>query len=197
MVGTQVHNQREKIMEREAVISQLKEKAEAVQSKVLEVNDMTDAFGYAVELTLKQKGASLAAPGLALQDRNALERLCSERGIAFLAENLRSRTGGIHTGFTLAEWGIAETATLIIPSSDEDTRIATMLSETHVAVVPRSRIYPSLEAIEEDLDGLMKTPQSYLAFISGASRTADIERVLAIGVHGPQELHILILEDRQ
>lgn len=45
------------------------------------------------------------------------------------------------------------------------------------------------------LTRMKKTP-NYLAFITGASRTADIERVLALGVHGPLELHILILEDQ-
>ena len=182
-------------MEQETVIQEIKAKAEAVQTRVLEVRDMAEAFHYAVELTENQGGKSVAAPGLAEEDRKALEKLCTARGLAFLSENLRSHIGEIHTGFTMAEWGIAETATLVVPSSREDTRIATMLSETHVAVLPRSRIHPNLEAIQGDLDGLMKSPPSYLAFISGASRTADIERVLTIGVHGPQELHILILED--
>ena len=182
-------------MEQETVIKEMKAKAEAVQTRVLEVKDMAEAFRYAVELTEKQGGKSIAAPGLEGEDRNGLEDLCVGRGLTFLTKDLRSHIGGIHTGFTMAEWGIAETATLVVPSSREDTRIATMLSETHVAVLPRSRIRPDLETIEKELDGLLKSPPSYLAFISGASRTADIERVLTIGVHGPQELHILILED--
>jgi L-lactate dehydrogenase complex protein LldG len=42
---------------------------------------------------------------------------------------------------------------------------------------------------------LSKDGPAYVAFVTGASRTADIERVLAIGVHGPLEMHILLLED--
>lgn len=68
-----------------------------------------------------------------------------------------------------------------------------MLAETHVALLPANNIKPNSETLEKDLDPILKTESSsYLAFITGASRTADIERVLAIGVHGPQELHILI-----
>jgi L-lactate dehydrogenase complex protein LldG len=70
-----------------------------------------------------------------------------------------------------------------------------MLCETHVAVLPRSRIKPEAQSLEAELERLIEEPPRYLAFITGASRTADIERVLTLGVHGPLELHLLILED--
>ncbi len=85
----------------------------------------------------------------------------------------------------------------MLDSRSEDLRLATMLAETHVAVLPVSRLRPDSLALEAEMRRLMDSPPSYLAFITGASRTADIERVLTIGVHGPQELHLLILEDQE
>ncbi len=70
-----------------------------------------------------------------------------------------------------------------------------MPAETHVAVIPASMIYPDALSFHKELSVLQKNFPRYLAFISGAGRTADIQRVLTIGVHGPQALHILILED--
>jgi len=176
----------------------MKEKAEAVMSIVTEIGCLEDAFRYAVNITQKQGGAVLAAPGLGPNNSAAvplLKSLCEEKGIALVTENLRSRIGKLHTGFTIADYGIAETATLVQDSGSEDLRIATMLSEIHVAVLPVSRIKPDAMVLGNELKDMMKPPPSYVAFISGASRTADIERVLTIGVHGPQELHILILND--
>jgi L-lactate dehydrogenase complex protein LldG len=70
-----------------------------------------------------------------------------------------------------------------------------MLSEVHVAVLPKSKIVPDAFALQETLTERFSQPPCYFAFITGASRTADIERVLTIGVHGPQELHLLLLEE--
>lgn len=179
----------------EQIIQTFKEKAEAVQTKILEALGTHEAFRYAVDLTKKQGGSTIAAPGLDEKDRKDLEALCNENGLTLFAQNLRDHLREIHTGLTVAEWGIAETATLVQVSSSEDLRIATMLSETHVALLSRSRIKPDVMELEPELSRIMKTPSTYLAFISGASRTADIERVLTIGVHGPQELHVLVLDD--
>ncbi len=184
-------------METEELKRKLKEKAEAVQSVTVEIRTFDDALRYAVDLTAEQGGKTIAAPGLSKKERSSLAKSCEEKGITLLTENLKQHTGGLHTGFTGVDWGIAETATIVLDSASEDTRIATMLVETHVAVLPLSRLRYSASDIEPELTRMMKKHPSYTAFISGASRTADIERALTIGVHGPQQLHILILEDKK
>jgi len=172
----------------------MKKRAEAVQTIVSEVGSMQEALDYAIALTKKQGGSSVAAPAMG-KSANALKTLCSKNGLDLFTKDLREKIGTIHTGLTMAEWGIAETATLVVDSASEDLRIATMLSEIHVAILPKSRIVLNSAALEREMTQKFESGPGYLAFISGASRTADIERVLAIGVHGPQELHVLILEE--
>jgi L-lactate dehydrogenase complex protein LldG len=65
-----------------------------------------------------------------------------------------------------------------------------------VAVLPLSKLVGTAYDQEDELDALLSDPPDYTAFITGASRTADIERVLTLGVHGPLELHILLWEDK-
>jgi Uncharacterized conserved protein len=108
---------------------------------------------------------------------------------------MRDHLGGVDIGFTLADFGIAETGTLVINSNSEELRLATMIAEFHVAVLPQSKIRETSRDLEAELAALTSVQPSYTAFVTGASRTADIERVLALGVHGPLELHILLLED--
>jgi L-lactate dehydrogenase complex protein LldG len=181
-------------MEPEDLQQAFREQAEAVQAVVAGVPDFAGALAYAVALTREQGGTTIAASGLDENEQGLLREQCAEEAITLLTGNLRNHGGGFHTGFTRADWGIAATGTLVLDSSNEDVRLASMLCETHVAVLPRLRIAPDSLALETELDQWLKSPPRYLAFITGASRTADIERVLTIGVHGPQELHILVME---
>jgi L-lactate dehydrogenase complex protein LldG len=171
----------------------LKERAKAVQTITVEAADMNAALRYAVDVTVRQGGTSIAAPGVSGKSLSSLKAACKSAGLRLLTKNLREDIGQISTTVTVADWGIAETATLVMDSTSEDFRIATMLCETHVAILPRSRIVRNAMSLEKELTAVMKAAPRYLAFISGASRTADIERVLTIGVHGPGELHLVIL----
>ena len=174
----------------------MKEKAEIVQAIVSQIKNMEDAFHYTVDLTKKQGGLTVVATGLEIEEQILLKKECEASDLTLLEIPLRPHANEIHTSLTPVDWGIAETGTLVLDSSSEDVRIATMLAETHVAVLPATKIKPDSAALENELNAILKTDaSSYYAFITGASRTADIERVLAIGVHGPQELHILIMEE--
>lgn len=174
----------------------MKEKAGAVQAIVSKIASMEDAILYTVDIIRQQGGKTVAATIPETKDIKLLKTLCTDAGIVLLDFPLRQHGDEIHTALTPVDWGIAETGTLVIDSSSEDVRIATMLSETHVALLPASKIKPDAESLENEINNLLQNNRPvYYSFITGASRTADIERVLAVGVHGPQELHILIMED--
>jgi len=204
------------------VLEKFKKKAEIVSAIVSEVDSMAQAITYTVDLCaqkeacqllmsgceeslsdrgkdlceLKQWGKIIAAPGLNEADMAELVKQAASREISVIKDGLRNHLAGIDIGFTVADYGIGETGTLVLDSSSEELRIATMVSEIHVAVIPKSHIRATAEDLYAELKGYMNQKPNYLAFVTGASRTADIERVLALGVHGPLELHILILEDK-
>jgi L-lactate dehydrogenase complex protein LldG len=178
------------------LIKLMREKAKSVQAFVSDVKGFNDIAAYTTDLTKKQGGETVVATGLASEEHDVLKVYCEETGLILLNPPFRQHAKNIHTSLTVVDWGIADTGSLVLNSSSEDVRIATMLPEIHIAILPASKIKPDSGALEEELNSILKTDTpSYAAFITGASRTADIERVLAIGVHGPQELHILIVED--
>jgi L-lactate dehydrogenase complex protein LldG len=180
----------------EQLISKMKAKAEVVQAVVADTTSLENTFKYAIKLTQQQGGSNLAAAGFTHDQWDILYALCEAAGLNLLKPPLRDHGDAIHTAVTPISWGLADTGTLVLESAEEDVRLATMLADTHVACLQASQIRPETESIQAELDHILKTaPATYVAFITGPSRTADIERVLAIGVHGPQELHILIRKD--
>lgn len=170
----------------------LKESAGKVQAEVSEASDMDDIFSYAINLTKSQGGKTIAAPGLAPEEAGKLEALCAENGLELIKNPLRENLNNIHTALTGANFAIADTGTLVLESDREEFRIATMLCETHVACVEENNVVDSMDDLLEFMDQGLKKGPGYYAFITGPSRTADIERILAIGVHGPKALHIII-----
>jgi len=96
-------------------------------------------------------------------------------------------------GVTLAQHGIAETGTLILDSGAERNRLASLVPAVHVALLPAAAILGTLgEALVAIRDESGAARSRTLTFITGPSRTADIELTLVVGVHGPKELHVIL-----
>lgn len=177
------------------IIQTMKAGAEKAAAVVASAASLDEAILYAVNLTAEEGGTTMAAPDMDEAAREALAKACQEKGITLLGSPLRDQMNNIHTAFTWADGGIADTGTLVLNSDSEELRLATMLSETHVAVLPTDKVVPSLDELEGYMAEQFKKGPSYVAFITGPSRTADIERVLTIGVHGPERLHILLADN--
>jgi L-lactate dehydrogenase complex protein LldG len=114
------------------------------------------------------------------------------RALSFVADD---RIDSAEVGISFAQAGIARTGSLLLELVDPTARSATALPPIHAVFLAASTIVPDLYALRDTLNTYLSSPgSSYFSIITGPSRTADIERVLTIGVHGPKELHIFILE---
>jgi L-lactate dehydrogenase complex protein LldG len=98
-------------------------------------------------------------------------------------------------GVTGAQWGVAETGTLVLESDAERHRLASLVPSAHVAVIESRNVRQTLGEVLQAINdrgagGLSRA----VTFITGPSRTSDIELTLAIGVHGPAELYVVVIE---
>jgi L-lactate utilization protein LutC len=97
-------------------------------------------------------------------------------------------------GITSADYALADTGSLVIFTESHESRLLSLLPPCHIAIIESSRIVPSLD----DVFRLRPSPgeqSSAMVVITGPSRTADIEMRLVRGVHGPGEIHVIIVED--
>ncbi len=95
---------------------------------------------------------------------------------------------------TEADYALADTGTLVLFSAEGEGRTLSLLAPVNVTIVPASRIVSGLaELFTRAPDAAARS--SAIVFITGPSRTGDIELTLTVGVHGPGELHAVVLAD--
>jgi L-lactate dehydrogenase complex protein LldG len=111
---------------------------------------------------------------------------------AGLALEPRAAQGEDLVGVTGVFCALAETGTLMMCSGADTPASASLLPETHIAIVPAVRIVPHMEdgwdLLRKELGSLPRA----VNFISGPSRTADIEQTIVLGAHGPYRVHIVV-----
>ena len=108
-------------------------------------------------------------------------------------EDYRTRCAQADLGLTGAEYAFAETGSLVLTSGGDKARITSLLPPVHIALLPESRLLPSI--FEWQRNHLTEMPAN-LFFISGPSKTGDIEQAPIVGVHGPKQFIVIVYPDR-
>jgi L-lactate dehydrogenase complex protein LldG len=93
-------------------------------------------------------------------------------------------------GISEAAYGLAATGSVVLLASPEEPRARSLLPSVHVTILREEHILPGLDELFAALGGALP---SSVAIVTGPSRSADIEQRLTIGVHGPGEVHVVLL----
>jgi L-lactate utilization protein LutC len=95
-------------------------------------------------------------------------------------------------GITSADYALGDTGTLVMIASPAEARLVSLLPPAHIAIVPVTRLLSGLDELFTILpDPAAQT--SSMVLITGPSRTADIEQILVRGVHGPGQIHVVLV----
>ncbi|MEQ1517690.1 MAG: lactate utilization protein C [Usitatibacteraceae bacterium] len=111
-------------------------------------------------------------------------------GIAF---DDRAANGDDLIGITGCYCAIGETGTLLLLGSHATPKSTALLPETHICVVRKSRMVATMEDAFALMRNEIGEPPRATFFVSGPSRTADIEQTIVIGAHGPYRVHVILV----
>lgn len=189
----------------QSLVDNFSERARSVAAQVSLVGSVAEA----AEIILSSEGPTTTSrytiSHAALSSFPALRDAFNDRGIELrVAEELEAGASSPSdvaaslagdTGIILAYAGVAETGSFLSVDESLPARFTGMLSDTAYALLPASKIVPTLDEMGSILAQLTAEGKRYLSLVTGPSRTADIERVLTIGVQGPKMLHVIIIRD--
>ncbi|MFK5925853.1 MAG: lactate utilization protein [Desulfuromusa sp.] len=172
------------------LIDQFSEMAINVGAKVIPVDSVTAAAEY---IAGKIDG-SLLLPSFSTASRFKFKAALKKAGVSIEVDNFRSVAAQAEAGITGVNFAIADTGTLVLESTSEDIRLATTLPPKQFALLdPEKVVADGIKAVKPLRQLHQRDARNYIAYVTGPSRTADIERVLTIGVHGPKELFIILV----
>jgi L-lactate dehydrogenase complex protein LldG len=144
---------------------------------------------------LRDAGCKTVALAAEVARRVAIAQALDRVGLVVVPTRDLRPTHRADAGVSIARLGVAETASVLLHSTSEDRRVE-LCVDVHVILLDSAALAPTLDSASAVLRDIAAHPPAYASLITGPSRSADIERQITIGVHGPRALHILLLEDR-
>ncbi|HVN19769.1 MAG TPA: lactate utilization protein [Dongiaceae bacterium] len=180
------------------IFETFKARAESVSAEVHHFARKGAALDFILEFLSKEKEAiNNDAPFLALWADcpflNGLDKsLLADKVPNLRFDVTRDLAANARVGISQMDWGLANTGTLVQDATAVAQRLVSTLPNIHIAIVHSSEILADLPTLLTKAD---PKRAAYISLITGPSRTADIERVLTIGVHGPERLIIVAVDE--
>jgi L-lactate dehydrogenase complex protein LldF len=188
-------------------------KVKSMATEEIELNPHLEALGMeVVETDLGERMVQLThtrpshliAPAIHLTKEDAARVFGTEPTIEAIQrharESLRQKFIEATVGISGANMAIAETGTIVLVTNEGNADLTTTLPPVHIALFGIDKVVATLDDAVAVLrmlprSGTGQLMSSYVNWITGPSRSADIEQSLTIGVHGPREMHCVILDN--
>jgi len=171
-----------------------KQKLEAVSGECYRVKSTGELLPLISDLLKRKNVKSVAYVDSPIIRQANLRALDQEFEV--YSSDHRNTAPLVDAGITEMQWGIAELGTMVQTAVDINERLVSCLPPIHIALLRTKRIIPTLMETMATLHRLPEIP-GFVGFVTGPSRTSDIERVLTIGVHGPGEFIAILVDEEE
>jgi len=169
-----------------------------VSGKAIILKSEDEIKDYVIRLVEEHSAKSLAIWESDFLKQINLREFLEIKGLKFASLNSKEEMAEADIGITEADFGIADTGTLVLIANEKQPRSVSLIPPIHVAILQSDVILEKMEDVfailKNSLDetGSIAKLTSCITFITGPSRTGDIELNITLGVHGPKELFVLI-----
>jgi L-lactate utilization protein LutC len=174
------------------------EELETLGGHCKRVGSMVEAREYVLALAREREAKRLVRWDVEEMEDLGVDGPLGEVGVEVAVwrdlEDFREVAGKADIGLSTARWAIAETGSLVLEHGPGKGRTVTLLPPTHVAVLPVDRVLRTVpEAIGKYTGGGAGDLPANVSFHTGPSRSGDIEMSIFVGMHGPGDVHVVLV----
>ncbi|MGH7799321.1 MAG: LutC/YkgG family protein [Thermodesulfobacteriota bacterium] len=169
-----------------------------VSGKAFSLKSEDEIKDYVIRLVEEHSAKFLAIWESDFLKQINLREFLEIKGLKFASLNSKEEMAKADIGITEADFGIADTGTIVLTANEKQPRSVSLIPPVHIAIIKSDVIVENLKDLFVLLtntisqSGSLTNLTSCITFITGPSRTGDIELNIILGVHGPKELFVLI-----
>lgn len=179
----------------EYLFPEFEKRAKAASTEIFRVKTAVEAQEIITNLAKFTNAKKVVSADSALQNATGINEQLKSLGIAVYNEltDVTEHAESADLGISTVEFGIAESGSVCMDGYSFESRLVSMLPPIHIALMNSKNIVLGISEAFEIISKVYH--QGYISFITGPSRTADIERVLTIGVHGPSRFILILIDE--